>query len=102
MIRRTSKEAYESLDLNASEAKVMLFMHSLPNGTKLNRRQISAKSGIPINAVCGRVNELVRKGYLQELAAEQDPVTRKSAHPVRITPAQRDLFDGDFPAVQNK
>lgn len=92
MIRETSRNAYHSLDLNESEKKVMAFMHSLPNGTALNRRQISQRSNIPINCIAGRVNELVAKGYLEELEPERDPVTGKSAHPVRIKPAQMALF----------
>lgn len=94
MIRETSRNAYHSLDLNESEARIMRFMHSLPPGTALNRRQISERSGIPINGVAGRVNSLVfDKGYLEELPAERDPQTGKSAHPVRIRAAQPSLFD---------
>lgn len=92
MIRETSRTAYHSLDLNESEKRVMAFMHSLPNGTALNRRQISERSRIPINCVAGRVNALVEKGYLEELPAERDPVTGKSAHPVRIKAAQLELL----------
>lgn len=92
MIRETSRAAYHSLDLNDSEKKVMAFMHSLPPGFALNRRQISQRSFIPINCITGRVNELVAKGYLEELPAERDPVTGKSAHPVRVKPKQMDLF----------
>lgn len=92
MIRETSRAAYHSLDLNESEKKVMGWFHSQPNGSSFNRREISQRSGIPINSVCGRVNELVAKGYLEELPAERDPVTGKSAHPVRIKPRQGDLF----------
>lgn len=93
MIRETSRAAYHSLDLTESEKKVMAFMHSLPAGVNLNRRQISERSRIPINCIAGRVNGLVEKGYLEELPAERDPVTGKSAHPVRVKPKQMDLFD---------
>lgn len=93
MIRETSRNAYHSLDLNESEKKVMGWFHSQPNGSSFNRREISHRSGIPINAVCGRVNALVEKGYLEELDVERDPHTGKSAHPVRIKAAQPSLFD---------
>lgn len=93
MIRETSMEAYKNLDLIESEAKIMRFFHSQRHGATFNRRQVSVLSGIPINCVAGRINSLVAKGYLEELDAERDPQTGKSAHPVRIRAAQPSLFD---------
>ena len=90
-IRETSRAAYDSLDLTESEAKIMRFFHGKP-GQAFNRRQVSTLSGIPINCVCGRVIDLVKSGYLEELPAERDPQTGKSAHPVRIKAVQPELF----------
>lgn len=92
-IRETSAAAYHSLDINESEKKVMRWFHSQPPGARFNRRMVSVRSGIPVNAVCGRVNALVEKGYLEELPAERDPMTGKSAHPVRVRSAQLNLFN---------
>jgi len=98
MIRETSLSAYHSLDLTASEEKIMKWFHANPR-LKVNRRLMSVYSGIPINAVTGRINSLVAKGYLEELPAEIDQATGKSAHPVRIKPTQPSLFDAKLPSV---
>ena len=52
---------------------IMDFMerHQLPR----NRREIALMTGIPINAVTGRVNALIENGELIEEHFAEDPVT---------------------------
>lgn len=87
-VRRTSLDAYDQIKedgrLSERQRQVMLFFHELKKGTALTRREIALMSGIPINVICPRVLELIEKGYLEEMPAELDPVTRAKAHKVRI------------------
>ena len=89
--RDTSAQAYRSLDLTESEQKVMRWLHSRPDQA-FNRRQISVLSGIPINCVAGRIFSLLEKGYIEELPAERDKETGKSAYPVRVRAQQLELI----------
>lgn len=48
----------------------------------LTRQEISKKSGVPINAVCGRVNELIQRGSVIEGDRRACRVTGIQAHPL--------------------
>lgn len=61
----------------------------------LTRNEIATASGIRLSAVCGRVNELVAIGVLDELPRRPDRHTGIAAHPVRIAVAQRQFDFGD-------
>ena len=49
----------------------------------ITRSELSEASGIRLSSVCGRVNELVAIGKLEELPRRPCRVTKSSAHPVR-------------------
>ena len=76
LMRQTSLDAYDELKrsgLEPQEARVMQFFHAVGNeGRMFTRKEVSLKTGIPINAVCGRINRLVLKGFLFESLERRD------------------------------
>lgn len=48
----------------------------------LTRSQIADLTGISLQAVCGRVNELIKARCANELPRTTCPITHKPAHPV--------------------
>lgn len=44
---------------------------------ELNNRQISVLTGLPINIITARVNELVKAGILSEIKKDRDPATNR-------------------------
>jgi hypothetical protein len=47
--------------------------------TPLDRRQLSVLTRIPINAVCGRVNTLIKSGLVRVAYEAADPATGRLA-----------------------
>lgn len=79
MIAETSLKAYRAIKpfLNGKRAEIYEFMKKRPNGA--TRQEISRALGEPINSVCGRVNELLERGYLVVVGTKKDAVTGHSA-----------------------
>lgn len=50
----------------------------------LTRNEISTNAGIRINAVCGRVNKLIKKGILKEDGKKFDNHSNKENYIVRL------------------
>lgn len=50
----------------------------------LTRTEISDKTGLTINAVCGRVNELINDGWLAELPRRKCTITGSEAYPLKV------------------
>ena len=93
-VRDTSIESYHFIVergiSGAQRRKVIAFLYGRRPYT---RAEISRESGLAINAVCGRVNELIKLKALQEHAARPCNVSGRKAHPVSIkVEAQRELF----------
>ena len=78
MIAQTSLKAYRAIKpfLNGKRAQVYEFIEKRPNGA--TRQEISRALGEPINSVCGRVNELLGRGYLVVAGTKKDAVTGHS------------------------
>lgn len=95
-VRDTSREAFEELTrtghLQKQEAEVMLAAYRLFQDRTFTRRELSELSQIPVNCVCGRVNSLVERGMLEELAER-----RGKSHLLRIAFRRRqaDLFPAE-------
>jgi hypothetical protein len=85
-VRDTSLAAYRGLqqsgELTRQQREIFAFITS---GTRSDwtRKEISEACGIPINAVAGRVHELVEKGKLEELPRRACRITGEQAHPLR-------------------
>lgn len=65
----TSRAALERVDRTAGQNRVLAVFEKWTN---ITRHEIAAKSGLPLQSVCGRVNELLKAGALTELDATRD------------------------------
>lgn len=63
-VRESSIDCYHGIDLNRGQAKVIAFLVEHPG--EYTRNELAKLSGIPINAVCGRINELIESGAVEE------------------------------------
>lgn len=86
----TSLDAYRdhrnSGELGAQQKKVMLFFHM--KGGEYTRSELAEKIPMRLSSVCGRVNELVKLGYLVEASRRPCNVTGVNAHPLKLPPRQ--------------
>ena len=93
MIADTSRDAYhehqESGELGRQQKTIMLFFHS--RGGEHTRSELAEKVGMRLSSVCGRVNELIKLGYLVEGGRRPCGVTGINAHPVKLPPRQLEL-----------
>ena len=82
MVRDTSIEAYnhikQSGQMNKMEQKVYDFLSIHPRG--LTNMEISLRLKMPINAVTGRMNGLVKKGFVKINGKRQNPVSGRLNH----------------------
>lgn len=88
----TSIEAYHSLPvagyLQPKEQQVMAAFRGRAD-TTLTRQQLVDATGMPLNAVCGRVNSLLAKKALCVRGFRVDPSTRKRQELVGLPVAQQ-------------
>lgn len=80
-VRDTSLAAYRSLDLNVGHRKVLAAFEHGPGTLELTRQDIADRTGMKLQTVCGRVNELLHEfspPKLEELPA------RNGKHPLRL------------------
>ncbi|EMG30862.1 hypothetical protein [Campylobacter showae] len=84
MIAETSARAYRAIKpfLNGKRAQVYECFKLHPNGA--TRQEISRALGEPINSVCGRANELIKRGYLVVVGTKKDAVTGHSAEILKV------------------
>ena len=79
-VTQTSLSAFRSLGakdyLQPKEREVMAAFES--PGATMTRQQISIRTGMAINVVCGRVRSLIDKGVLVVRGTAIDSQTRKS------------------------
>ena len=78
--KQTSLEAYESIKVDGtkkSQTESILFLIIERPG--LSRQDISKALGIAINAVCGRINELLKEGMIVENGTKKGNSGRKQA-----------------------
>lgn len=61
-----------------------IFNYMKKHHTTKTRQQISCETGISINAVCGRVNSLVKYGMLEEIAKGKCPITGRTVWLVEL------------------
>ena len=84
-MRQTSLDAHQDIqtDGTAESQRMHILRHirSFPEG--LIRAEISEQLNIPINAVCGRVKELLKVGSVYEDEKRMNPQTRKMNYVVK-------------------
>jgi len=84
-IKDTSLQAYWSerlgFRLGAQAARVLDDLHIHGAAT---RKELAESTGIPINAICGRVNELLKSGCVEEFNKTRDEDTNKLVWELRV------------------
>ena len=89
----TSIDAYRAhtaRDLSEGQRRVMRVVDlNMPDG--FTRAEISAFSGMPLQSVCGRVNELIAAKVLEHGPRRNCSITGNGANPVRLPVKQLEL-----------
>ncbi len=80
-VRTTSLEAYEAIKQSGitGQQSIKILKWLADNGTA-SRSQVSVGTGIAINAVCGRVNELIKLNMIQEGDKIKCPVSGRMVY----------------------
>ena len=84
-MRDTSLAAYwsERLSGRISHQQSMILENLAVYGGA-TRAELSKSTNLPINCICGRVNELLKLGYVVDDTVVRDEVTGKHVHVVRL------------------
>jgi len=81
MIRQTSLFAHQDIQEDGTaESQRMTILRFIRNNPGMTRNEISYNSGIRINAVCGRVNELIKTLSIYEDGKKIDKLTNKQGY----------------------
>lgn len=88
-VRETSLKSYDAILADGTAAtqagRVLAYVRRNPGAS---RGDIERGTGIRINAVCGRVKELLEDGALFETREKIDPETRQPVMMLEAVPAQ--------------
>ena len=91
MIRGISLEAYER---HIASGKALTQWQTIYGFLKahrpVTRAELSDMTGIRLSSVCGRVNELIKAGLIEEYERRKCRSTKEPAHPIGLS--QGELF----------
>jgi hypothetical protein len=80
MISETSLAAYQAIigdgRVFTQRQKVLIATRKCPGAT---RHELSGITGFPINAICGRIAELIHDGFVREGEKKVRPETKAQA-----------------------
>lgn len=86
-VAETSIEAYHwHRDTGRLSAQCLHILDSMQPGWSYSRRELIEITGLELSSICGRVNELLAMGLLEELAPRKCNMTGRSVIPVRKPP----------------
>jgi len=81
----TSIEAYiEHKESGKIGKQASYILNSLQDGKSYSRRELANKFNLELSSVCGRVNELLAEGLLEETEKRSCEMTGKTIHPIKI------------------
>lgn len=86
------REHKETGKLGRQAAKIL---EGMSPSKDYSRKELSKELGIELSAICGRVNELLALGLLEELEPRKCNITGKRIHPIKLrtnNDSQRTLF----------
>ena len=72
MVANNSLEAYKKLKPELSGKRRAVYEMFCQHKEGATRQEISRRYNIAINSVCGRVNELIARGFLVEIGSKKD------------------------------
>jgi hypothetical protein len=94
----TSIEAYkEHKETGKLGRQAATLLEKMVYGKDYSRKELSKATGFELSAICGRVNELLAMGLLEELEPRKCNITGKKIHPIKLRTnngidSQRPLF----------
>jgi hypothetical protein len=91
-VTETSYASYrELLHSGVLAGQQYKIISTMREGVTYSRRELMRLTGIEINAITGRVNELVKVGALVEMPPKTDPETRKLVSTVALNTGERQM-----------
>jgi len=85
LVRDTSLSAYDGLKSDGrAGAQEQRVLDAMQHGRDYSLQELARATGMPINAVSGRVNGLKKKGLVVEAPRRACSVTGNTIHPVRL------------------
>lgn len=78
--------------VNKRQSQVLAVMKE---GRDYSLQELVMLSGLPINVVSGRVNELKNADHLENGETRRCSITRRTVHPVRLVTRQQMLIEID-------
>lgn len=87
MVANNSLEAYNKLKPELSGKRRAVYEMFCQHKEGATRQEIARWYNVAINSVCGRVNELVERGYLIEIGSKKDVISGCSTGVLK--PAER-------------
>lgn len=93
MVRESSLETYAAIRSEGGLTRMQsLIMGVIREGRDYSLQELVAISGLPINTVSGRVNELKTANRLQHGPDRKCSITGRTVHPVRLPSKQFSLL----------
>jgi hypothetical protein len=84
-VASTSVEAYvEHKDSGKLGKQATAILGKMSPHADYSRKELARLTGFELASVCGRVNELLAVGMLEELAARRCSITGKNIHPFKL------------------
>ena len=107
MIRKTSKSAFDHnkrSGISGSQKKELYDlvdrMTSRRSGWGVTLKELSRESGLEINAVSGRINDLKKEGLISECSKRKCSITNRTVVPVAI--GDGDVGGTSYPNINDK
>jgi hypothetical protein len=109
MVRDTSKKSHEinkSSGIQGNQKKMLYeLVKNITNGSRsdgVTLKELSRESGLEINAVSGRINDLKKEGMIAECDKRKCKITNRTVIPVTIAigdvggPSHANIKDGNM------
>lgn len=92
-VRESSITAYRELNDSGKIGKqAQTILNHMKAGRDYSLQELSRLTGIAINAISGRCNDLKKIGLLGEAACRKCSITGRTVHPVRLPTSQGELI----------
>lgn len=84
-VRDSSRQAYQDIkDSGRLGKQCQAILGAMSAGCDYSLQEISRLTGIAINAVSGRCNDLKSRGLLHEASTRKCSITGRTVHPVML------------------
>ena len=107
MIRKTSKSAFDHNKRSGISGSQKKELYDLVNNMTSGRsgwgvtlKELSRESGMEINAVSGRINDLKKEGLISECSKRKCSITNRTVVPVAI--GDGDVGGTSYPNINDK